>query len=122
VSRAALAALAAVAGLMVVPAHAAGPIKITRVQVSGKEFFYALSRKTVAPGDAIVQFVNFGEDPHDMRIRRVGGTRTYKTPLVQPGAYFDVELKLQPGRYKLWCSIANHEALGMKAFLTVRKP
>ena len=120
--RAALAALAAVAGLAVVPAHAAGPIKITRVQVSGKEFFYALSRRTVAPGDAIVQFVNFGEDPHDMRIRRVGGTRTYKTPIVQPGAYFDVELKLQPGRYKLWCSIANHEALGMKAFLTVRKP
>ena len=55
-----------------------------------------------------------------MRIRRVGGTHTYKTPLVQPGAYFDLELKLAPGRYKLWCSIANHEALGMKAMLTVR--
>lgn len=119
--RAALAALAAVTGLAVVPAHAAkGPIKITRVQVTGKEFFYALSRKRVAPGPAIVQFVNFGEDPHDMRIRRVGGTRTYRTPLVQPGQYVDVELKLQPGRYRLWCSVADHERLGMKALLTVR--
>lgn len=118
--RAALAVLAATAGLAVVPAQAAGPIKVTRVQVSGKEFWYALSRRAVAPGTAIVEFVNFGEDPHDMRIRRVGGTRTYKTPLVQPGGYFDLELKLVPGRYKLWCSIANHEALGMKAMLTVR--
>jgi plastocyanin len=123
VRRAALAALAAATGLAVVPAHAAnGPIRITRVQVTGKEFFYALSRRTVVPGTAIVQFVNFGEDPHDMRIRRVGGTRTYRTPLVQPGGYFDVELKLAPGRYRLWCSVANHEALGMKALLTVRKP
>jgi plastocyanin len=120
VRRAALAVLAATAGLAAVPAQAAGPIKVTRVQVSGKEFWYALSRRTVAPGAAIVEFVNFGEDPHDMRIRRVGGTRTYKTPLVQPGGYFDLELKLVPGRYKLWCSIANHEALGMKAMLTVR--
>jgi plastocyanin len=121
VRRAALAALVVVAGLAVMPAQAAkGPIKVTRVQVSGKEFWYALSRRTVAPGTAIVEFVNFGEDPHDMRIRRVGGTRTYRTPLVQPGGYFDLELKLVPGRYKLWCSIANHESLGMKAMLTVR--
>ena len=88
VRRAALAALVAVgAALAVVPAQAAEvPIKITRVQVSGKEFFYALSR---AHGRRRArrscEFVNFGEDPHDMRIRRVGGTHTYRTPLVQPG-------------------------------------
>jgi len=117
---AAVAVVAAVAGLATAPVRAAPPIKVTRVQVSGKEFWYGLSRRTVAQGPAIVQFVNFGEDPHDMRIRRVGGTRTYRTPLVQPGEYFDLELKLQPGRYKLWCSVANHEQLGMKAFLTVR--
>jgi plastocyanin len=118
---AALAALVTATGLVVPPAHAArAPITITRVQVTGKEFFYALSRKRVAPGPAIVQFVNFGEDPHDLRIRRVGGTRTYRTPLVQPGGYVDLELKLQPGRYRLWCSVANHERLGMRAVLTVR--
>lgn len=121
--------------VVAIPAHGSGsqgwgsqgsrsakpPIKVTRVQVSAKEFWYALSRKTVAGGPAIVELVNFGEDPHDLRLRRVGGTHTYKSPVVQPGAYFDLELKLQPGRYKLWCSIADHEALGMKALLTVRK-
>jgi plastocyanin len=123
VRRAALAALAAaVTGLAAVPAQGAPPVKVTRVQVSAKEFWYALSRRTVGPGPAIVELANFGEDPHDMRIRRIGGTRTYRTPLVQPGGYFDLELKLAPGRYRLWCSVANHEALGMKAVLTVRRP
>jgi uncharacterized cupredoxin-like copper-binding protein len=56
-----------------------------------------------------------------MRLRRIGGTRTYRTPLVQPGAYFDLELKLVPGRYRVWCAVANHEALGMKAVLNVKK-
>jgi hypothetical protein len=122
---AALAALVAVAAVVAVPAFGGGvakaPIKVTRVQVSAKEFWYALSRKSVVEGTAIVELVNFGEDPHDLRLKRVGGTRLYKTPEVLPGSYFDLELKLVPGRYKLWCSIANHEQLGMKAFLTVRK-
>jgi len=120
VKPAALAALVAVAALIVVPARAV--VAPSRVQVSAKEFWFALSRSKVVEGPAIVELVNFGEDPHDMRIRRVvGGTKTYRTPLVQPGAYFDLSLKLLPGRYKLWCAVANHEALGMKAFLTVKK-
>jgi plastocyanin len=127
VKLAALAALTALAVLVSVAVATAsdaakGPIRVTRVQVSAKEFWFALSRRTVVPGEAIVQLVNFGEDDHDLRIRRVGGTRTYRTPELQPGSYFDVELKLVPGRYKFWCSVANHESLGMKTFLTVRKP
>ena len=86
VRRAALAALVAVAGLAVVPAQAAaGPIKITRVQVSARSSSSRSRAARSTSGPAIVQFVNFGEDPHDMRIRRVGGTHTYRTPLVQPG-------------------------------------
>jgi plastocyanin len=121
---AALAALAVVTSVAVATASnaAKGPIRVTRVQVSAKEFWFSLSRRTVVSGPVIVQLVNFGEDDHDLRVRRVGGTRTYKTPDLQPGAYFDLDLKLVPGRYKFWCSIANHESLGMKTFLTVRKP
>jgi plastocyanin len=91
-----------------------------RVQVTAKEFFYALSRSSVVAGPAIVEFVNFGEDAHDMRIERVGGTHSYRTPLMQPGTYYDLDLKLVPGKYQLWCSIANHRALGMNAVLVVR--
>jgi plastocyanin len=116
---AALAALAALASLVVVPAHAT--VAPARVQVSAKEFWFALSRSTVVQGPAIVQLVNFGEDEHDLRLKRVGGTKTFKTPVVQPGKYFDLDLKLLPGRYKLWCSVANHEKLGMRSALVVRK-
>jgi plastocyanin len=114
-----LAVLAALATLVAVPAQAA--VAPTRVQVTAKEFWFALSRRTVRSGPAIVEIVNYGEDPHDLRLRRLGGGRVYRTPIVQPGKYYDLSLKLLPGRYKLWCSVANHEALGMKAFLIVRK-
>jgi plastocyanin len=95
-----------------------------RVQVSAKEFFFALSRHTVVAGPAIVELANFGEDPHDLRMERLGGGRLWKTPLVYPGAYYDLEATLVTGRYRLWCSIGNHRQLGMQAILTVvaRKP
>ena len=113
------AAAAAAAALAFAPASAALAPAPARVQVSAKEFFYSLSRHKVVAGPAIVELVNFGEDPHDLRLERIGGGRVWKTPLVYPGAYYDLEAKLVPGRYRLWCSVANHRRLGMTAVLTV---
>lgn len=92
----------------------------TRVQVTAGEFYYALSRRVVVAGPAIVELFNIGQDPHDLRLERVGGTHVYGTPIVQPGVYYDLHVKLLPGTYELWCSIANHRALGMQAVLTVK--
>ena len=92
-----------------------------RVQVVAQEFRYSMSRLSVKAGSAIVELRNKGEDAHDMRMRRVGGTRVYAWPNVQPGDVADLELELRPGRYLLWCSTANHRALGMRATLVVRK-
>ena len=91
-----------------------------RLQVTAKEFYYTLSSRTAPPGAAVIQFVNYGEDPHDMRLQRQGRGRLYKTPVLQPGAYYDLPVKLVPGHYQLWCSIANHRQLGMQALLVVR--
>ena len=90
-----------------------------RVQVASKEFYFVLSRHSVAAGPAIVELVNFGQDPHDLRLQRIGGTRVYATPQVQPGAHFDLSLMLVAGRYRLWCGVADHRKLGMNALLTV---
>jgi plastocyanin len=93
-----------------------------RVQVAAQEFRFILSRSTVAAGPAIVELVNYGEDPHDLRVRRVGGTRTYATPVVQPGERYDLVFRtLAPGKYRLFCGVANHAALGMSGVLIVRK-
>jgi plastocyanin len=113
-----LAAVAA-AALIAAPTSSALAPAPARVQVSAKEFFFALSRRTVVAGPAVVELVNFGEDPHDLRMERIGGGRLWKTPLVYPGAYYDLNATLVPGRYRLWCSIANHRQLGMQAILTV---
>ena len=90
-----------------------------RLQVTAKEFFYTLSSRHAPPGAAVIQFVNYGEDPHDLRVQRVGGGRLYKTPVMQPGQYVDLSIQLVPGHYHLWCSIANHRQLGMQAVLVV---
>ena len=112
------AALVAASAVLAAPAAPAA-IAPNRVQVVSKEFYFALSRRTVPAGPAIVELVNFGEDPHDMRLQRVGGTHVYRTPQVQPGKYYDLSVKLLPGKYLLWCSIADHRQLGMQATLTV---
>jgi plastocyanin len=92
-----------------------------RVQVSAQEFSFALSRPSIKAGPAIVELANFGEDPHDLRMQRIGGKRVYATPIVQPGEQYDLVAKLLPGKYRLWCSVANHRALGMRAVLVVRR-
>jgi hypothetical protein len=112
-------AAAAAIALMLTSASSALAPAPARVQVSAKEFFFSLSRHKVFAGAAIVELVNFGEDPHDLRLQRVGGGRIWKTPLVYPGAYYDLDAKLVPGRYRLWCGVGNHRQLGMTALLTV---
>ena len=116
-------AAAALAALALLPSALAAKTFPTRVQVTAKEFYYTLSGlsgRSVKAGPAIIQFVNYGEDPHDMRVERVGGTRVYGTPVLQPGGYYNLSVKLLPGKYELWCSIANHRQLGMEATLIVK--
>jgi hypothetical protein len=90
-----------------------------RVQVVAQEFRYSLSRTRVRAGRVIVELVNRGQDTHDLDLRRVGGTRIVHFPSVQPGQFVDRELKLVPGRYVLWCAIADHRERGMHAVLRV---
>ena len=93
-----------------------------RVQVGADEFGYSLSRHSIKAGPAIVQLVNYGEDEHDLRLRRSGGTRTYRIGKVLPGGVGELEARFRPGRYALWCSLAGHRARGMSATLVIRKP
>jgi hypothetical protein len=107
----------AFAGAM--PAQAAAPL--ARVQVVALEFHYRLSRVRVPPGPVRIELANFGEDEHDLTLRRVGGTKTYRLPKALPGERQILNLRLKPGVYKLSCSLADHAALGMRATLRVRR-
>jgi hypothetical protein len=90
-----------------------------RVQVVAQEFRYSLSRSKVRAGRVIVELVNRGQDTHDLDLRRIGGTKIFHFPDAQPGQVIDRELKLVPGRYMLWCTVADHRERGMHAVLRV---
>lgn len=113
------AALAAAALMSVHPAAADAP---ARVQVTADEFRLALSRSSIRSGAAVVELLNLGEDDHDLALRRVAKpARTYRLATVRPGALSRLSATLAPGRYRLWCTLADHRARGMAATLVVRK-
>jgi uncharacterized cupredoxin-like copper-binding protein len=97
-----------------------------RMMVSAREHSLVLSRQSVVAGPALIQFLNRGEDPHDLRMRRlvepgVSARRTFAVPETRAGGLAELEARLPAGRYKLWCSIAGHEQLGMRAKLRVKR-
>ena len=92
-----------------------------RLGVSTSEFHLVLSRGSVKTGRVLIQLQNDGQDVHDLRLRRIGGKRIYSFPVTSPGGRSTLSLRLLPGRYRLWCSVANHAQLGMRAVLRVRR-
>ena len=105
----------------VVGALTLGGATPARVQVVAKEYSFALSRVHVRAGAATIELANFGEDPHDLRLQRAGSRHVAGLGVVAPGERADISLKLAPGRYSVWCSVANHRALGMRATLVVTR-
>jgi uncharacterized cupredoxin-like copper-binding protein len=95
-------------------------LALARVQVTALDFELRLSRQSVAPGPALIELVNLGEDEHDLFLRRVGGTRTYRVRAALPGERRTLRLKLLAGRYRLWCGVGDHAHRGMTAVLTVK--
>ena len=94
--------------------------------VSADEHSLMLSRQSIAAGPALIQFLNRGEDPHDLRMRRivrkgVSARRTFAVPETRSGDLAELEARLPSGRYRLWCSLPGHEQLGMRATLRVKR-
>jgi hypothetical protein len=113
-------ALLAALILVLVPreAPASAPFP-TRVQVTSTEFRLTMSRVVVPGGRVRIELVNLGEDPHDLKLRRIGGKYTYTIPETLPGERSTKTLRLIRGRYRVWCAIAGHRDWGMRATLRV---
>ena len=63
-------ALAGIVALLSV-GHAPAPSP-ARLQVVAHEYSFALSRLHVRAGAAVIELANFGQDPHDLRVQRIG--------------------------------------------------
>jgi hypothetical protein len=95
-----------------------------RLQVVAHEYTLTLSRQTLPAGAVDIELVNFGMDPHDLRLQRVGGARIYGTRVVDPGGKAELLIPhLLAGRYRLWCAVDDHRMRGMTATMrVVRRP
>jgi len=109
-------------GLVSKASAGGGPTTIG-VRNGTSEFSFALSRTRVAPGPAIIQYHNTGEDPHDVLIQRKGSEVILEIGDTDPGDTNTLpETKLKrDSKYILWCSLDGHRDAGMEAALRVRK-
>jgi plastocyanin len=91
-----------------------------RVSVKGVEYYFVLSRPSVRAGEVTVELNNQGEDPHNLNLRLEGSAAEPLTlpetdSLQRSVATFD----LPASKYRLWCSLPEHEERGMSASLVV---
>jgi uncharacterized cupredoxin-like copper-binding protein len=91
-----------------------------RLMVEAREFNLVLSRQDMRAGPAIVQLVVRGEDGHDLHIVRRSGGAARTIAETRPGDTATWSGSLRRGRYRLFCSLAGHERLGMRATVRVR--
>ncbi|MGI8605669.1 MAG: hypothetical protein ACR2L0_00715 [Gaiellaceae bacterium] len=109
----------AVAALAVSAPAGAAPASPARLQVGATEFRFTLSRLQIKRGPAIVELVNRGEDDHDLRLRRIGGTKVWKLERTHPGDRAQLSASFFAGTFRLWCSLPGHRQAGMQATLRV---
>jgi plastocyanin len=100
--------------------HHAAPAPV-RMQVVAQEYSYTLSRLKVHAGPALIELDDMGQDPHDLRVQRAGSPHVAGLGVIKPGSRATLSLKLAPGRYSFWCSVADHRARGMRATVTVTR-
>ena len=94
--------------------------RTTNVGVGLREFRVAPFRDTVRTGYIRFYITNHGEDGHNLVVMRRG--RVYgETPEIRSREEYVLRVRLRrAGHYRLVCTIADHEARGMKARLIVR--
>ncbi len=92
---------------------------VARLSVKALEYSFTLSRPSVAAGEVIVELNNQGEDPHNLNLQLAnGGGPELNVPEAGSLKRTLERFTLPAGTYRLWCSIPEHEELGMKATLS----
>jgi plastocyanin len=91
---------------------------------ANKEFRFEPSRTVVKSGQLTMQLINEGEDPHSMAIQRLGPGEVGEGPVKEipktpSNGHGETSVVVEPGRYRIYCTLFNHAEEGMKFDLTV---
>jgi plastocyanin len=91
-----------------------------RVSVRASEFYFVLSRPKVRAGALTVELNNQGEDPHDLNLRAESDEGPpLQIPETDSLKRATAQYELPAGKYRLWCSLPEHDEKGMHATLLV---
>jgi plastocyanin len=91
-----------------------------RLAVKALEFYFVLSRPSVKPGAVTIELNNQGEDPHNLNLLLEGdGGEPLQIPETDSLERSVESFDLPAGKYRLWCSLPEHEEQGMTATLQV---
>ncbi len=102
------------------PATPPAPAHVEVTAEDTQAFRFVLSRPSVPAGHVIIEFVNHGQDEHNLNaVEPAEGSVAGSIPNTAPNAHPSLSVDLRRGSYTLFCSIADHEAKGMKATLVV---
>jgi uncharacterized cupredoxin-like copper-binding protein len=93
------------------------PVSGTSVAVQLTEMRVELPQQTFAPGTYTFVATNEGRLPHALEIE--GGGLEQATDTLSGGQSADLTVTLQPGTYKLYCPVHNHDEQGMHTTITV---
>ncbi|HEV2924876.1 MAG TPA: plastocyanin/azurin family copper-binding protein [Solirubrobacteraceae bacterium] len=98
------------------------PPSPARVQIIAREYSFTLSRPTIPAGEVIMEFVNRGQDPHNMHVLREAEESNEAGAFsnTEPDHHQDLTFVLRAGSYTLFCSLPGHRAAGMTGTLVVQ--
>lgn len=91
---------------------------------ANKHFSFEPTRTLVKSGKLTMQLINEGEDPHSIAIQRIGPGETPEGAVTEIPATASRQqstgtAEVQPGRYRMWCTLFHHAEEGMEFELTV---
>jgi hypothetical protein len=114
-------AAALAAALFAVVAVARSRPPATSVGVGAREFRLAAYRTSVPHGVVRFNLANYGEDRHDLVVLGRDDRELARSGEVRAGQRTTVQLRLAPGRSRLVCDVADHEARGMRTSIRVTR-
>jgi uncharacterized cupredoxin-like copper-binding protein len=113
---------ALLAAVLVAGCGGPGPavqVRDQRVEIELDDFLIRPQNVRARAGELTFVVTNRGRLGHNFRLRDEGREVVEVTTLL-PGESATASATLRPGSYKMLCTVANHEQLGMTGRLVVR--
>jgi plastocyanin len=98
-------------------APAGGATRLTLAADPGGALAFDKSSLRAKPGRVVITFANLSQVPHAVEVE--GNGVEEETETITDGAA-RLAGNLEPGEYKFYCPVGNHEQAGMVGTLTVR--